>query len=206
MAYVLNNLGNVALSEKDYTRAHARYVESLALYQELGDNQGIAMAFINLGELARSCGDDKQAACYYEASLALYREMDDNWHIAIVLHNLGHVMHHQGDYQHAVTLFQESLRLYQAVADRFGVALCLAGLGGVAGTDGRRERAVRRLGAAEGLFIARGKVMDASDRIEYDRNVATLRAQIEQATFESIWAEGQSLPLEQIVAYALVQD
>jgi hypothetical protein len=39
--------------------------------------------------------------------------------------------------------------------------------------------------------------------MECSRSIATVRAQLGDAAFAAAWAEGQALPLEQAVAYAL---
>ncbi|HEX6287967.1 MAG TPA: tetratricopeptide repeat protein [Herpetosiphonaceae bacterium] len=203
MAASLHNLGRVALNEGDYVAGHARLTESLALYQELGDKKGIAVALTNLGELARSLGNDAQAAAYYEEGLALYREMADKWRIAISLHNLGHVAHHQDDHRRAATLFHESLAVYRTLENRVGIAMCLAGLAGVAGTRGQPERAARLFGAAEEMLNASGESMYISDRIEYERNKATIRDQLGSVIFESLCSQGRTMPLADLIAEAL---
>jgi len=40
-------------------------------------------------------------------------------------------------------------------------------------------------------------------RTDYDRAVASVRAQLDEATFGAAWAEGQALTLEQAIAEAL---
>jgi hypothetical protein len=42
-----------------------------------------------------------------------------------------------------------------------------------------------------------------ADLIEYDRNLAAVRSQLDEATFAQAWAEGQAMTLEQAMAYAL---
>ena len=42
-----------------------------------------------------------------------------------------------------------------------------------------------------------------SDRDEYDRTIATIRAQLDEATFATAWAAGHALSLEQAIAEAL---
>jgi hypothetical protein len=41
------------------------------------------------------------------------------------------------------------------------------------------------------------------DQQYYERGVAFLRSQLDDATFMSAWAEGRKMTLEQVVAYAL---
>ena len=40
-------------------------------------------------------------------------------------------------------------------------------------------------------------------RVDYERDVATVRAQLDAATFAAAWAEGAAMTLEQAIAAAL---
>ena len=53
----------MALADDDTAAAEARYRESLALCERIGDDTGVATASNDLGELARAAGafDDAQA-------------------------------------------------------------------------------------------------------------------------------------------------
>ena len=42
-----------------------------------------------------------------------------------------------------------------------------------------------------------------STHSDYERQVATVRAQLDEATFAAAWAAGRALPLEQAIAEAL---
>ena len=65
IAWSINTLGLVAVSQGEYARAAARYAESLARARTLGDSWGArsltAILLINLGALAMRQGDDAQA-------------------------------------------------------------------------------------------------------------------------------------------------
>jgi len=42
-----------------------------------------------------------------------------------------------------------------------------------------------------------------ADAIEFERNVAATRAQLDEATFAAAWTEGKAMTLEQAIEYAL---
>ena len=79
----------------------------------------------------------------------------------------------------------------------------MAGLAGVAGFAGQPERAARLFGAAETALTAIGAQIWPSNRRDYDRNVAVVRAALEGKHFSAARAEGRAMTLEQAVAYAL---
>ena len=45
--------------------------------------------------------------------------------------------------------------------------------------------------------------MTPFERVEYDREVSDLRANMDEAAFAKAWAEGRALTMEQAAAYAL---
>jgi hypothetical protein len=84
--------------------------------------------------------------------------------------------------------------------------VCLAGLARAAAAQGQPERAARLFAAVPVPYRARGPVLvEAADRAEFDREVASVRAQLGEAAFAAAWAAGQAMTTEQAVAYALDQ-
>jgi hypothetical protein len=112
------------------------------------------------------------------------------------------VAHAQGNEDQARACFTESLRLFQERGNKRGIIECIAGLAGVVGAQGERERAARLLGATAAQFEAIGAAMWPADQIEYQRNVAALRAVLGEAGFAAAWAAGRALTLEQAIAEA----
>ena len=202
----LRSLGNIALDQMDYGRAATFYDESLTLARELDDKEGIAGLLNSLGEMARLQGDYERAAEFYGDGLVLRRELGARLGMAMILQNLGYVALHQGDGQQATALFEESMALYQELKWPRGIAECVAGLAGAAGVVGQPERAARLFGAAEALLETTGAQMAGVDRAEWDRYVAAVRAQLDEAAFAAAWAEGRTIlddGWEQVVVYAL---
>jgi hypothetical protein len=64
-------------------------------------------------------------------------------------------------------------------------------------------QAARLLGAAEALRESINSHMTDDERVEYDREVSALRAQMAETAFVSAWAEGRAMTMEQAIAEAL---
>ena len=73
----------------------------------------------------------------------------------------------------------------------------------MAAIDGAPDRAARLFGAAEASLSASGDRLDLVDFGEDDRNLASLRAQVDTEVFAAAWAEGQAMTLEQSIAHGL---
>jgi non-specific serine/threonine protein kinase len=203
IAFVLNNMGVAEHEHGNYEAASALHEESLALRRELGDRRGISVSLANLGVVARYRGDNKRAIDLYEGSLLLRRELGDKRGIAVALNNLGEIALRQGDHERTAGLLGESLLLFQALGDKVYVATCLEGLALVAGAQGQAARATRVLAAAGALRRAIGVPLLAADRAGQDAVVHTARNALGEERFGATWAEGETMELEQAVAYAL---
>ncbi len=94
-------------------------------------------------------------------------------------------------------------------------ATCLAGLAAIAKGKGNLERAAWLFGATQAFLESLGTDLEATDPDRYDRevvtghqtkfehNMATVRAMLGNKAFEQAWATGQTISLEQVVAFAL---
>ncbi len=174
--------------------------ESLAIYEELNDQMGMAKVFNSMGERARVAGDYEGAEEQYERSLALYKAAGNEIETATMFHNLGYVAQHFADHRRATALFSEGIALYSRDGhhQKRHLAVCLAALAGVALLE-QPERAARTFGAAEAHLDAIGSAMQPADRMEHDRNVERFRSLLGEETFRKAWSEGRRMTLEEAI-------
>ena len=105
--------------------------------------------------------------------------------VATVLQNLGYLAQREGDLRRGVAYFAEANELGRINGDMRVMCHGLAGVAGMAGQLGHPEAAARLIGAAETEFAAIGASMWTIDRIEYERNVAAVRAILGDAAFDA---------------------
>jgi non-specific serine/threonine protein kinase len=67
---LLHNLGYIALHEGDSTRASTLFHESLGLFQQRGEQRGIAECLIGLGSVAAATAQPERAVCLFGAAEA----------------------------------------------------------------------------------------------------------------------------------------
>ncbi len=156
-----------------------------------------------LGHIARQQGDYARAVELYEAGLTLSRTAGFQSGIAEMLRSLGDVALRKGEYQKAGALVRESLALSANQGDHHNTVACLASLAELACATKEFALAARLSGVLEAHAVATGASMALGDRAAFERIVAAARSQLDEASFESAWAEGRAMPLEQAVAYAL---
>lgn len=202
LTLALMHLGDVALAQGNYPTARRRYEEGLTIQHELGDTWATAQLLNNLGEVARCEGDYAGAKPLYEESLAIFTALGSTGDIARSLHNLGYVAQRQGDASGAAALFAESLKRFQERGNKRGIAECLAGMAGLAALN-RSQWAARLLSAAETQLRSSGGAWWPADQVEYNYNLAIIRATLDEATLDELWTDGQAMSLEQAIAYVL---
>jgi predicted ATPase/DNA-binding SARP family transcriptional activator len=202
IANTYHRMGISAYRQGDFELTRASVEQALTYARETGDRWLISSALVNLGELARQQMDLSRAAAFYEEGLAIERELGDKEGSAITLHNLGYLAIHQRDYARAAQLFKESLTLHQGSGRKRGVVECLVGMGTVAAGLDQLERAALLLGVADAMLEDLKDALDPPDRAEYERTLASMRARMDRAPFESAWENGRELTEEQAIRLA----
>src|SRR5207249_7781587 len=107
--------GKLAYLQDDYAAALTLYQESLAIYKQNGDKQGVARSLEGLGHTTRREGKHAEARSLLEESLSIFRDLGDRQGIANALRGIGHVATVQSD-PAARSLYEESLALFRAMA------------------------------------------------------------------------------------------
>ena len=88
------------------------------------------------------------------------------------------------------------------MGNRRGIIHTLIELGGIAAESGQADRAAQLLGAVENLSRETLYVAYGLDRARYERTLERARPHLAEAEWNAAFAKGQSLTLEQAMAYA----
>ena len=128
--------GSLATSGGDSAQAERLLAEGLAIYQDLGDERGIARALAAMGAPAIWAGDLALCLAYHEQALDLFRRADDRWGVAMELYAVGSARSGLGtseaDMARGEAQLRESKELFGAIGDRWGVAAAMMVLAGLA--------------------------------------------------------------------------
>ena len=138
-------LGALATGQGDYPAAGRFLEQSLSLYEDQGNESGIAASLNALGVWARDRGDYPAAQSNLERSLACWRTLSDRQAIARCLHNLANVVKVRGDHPRAEWALREATDIFEELGDRTGAAWCISQQGDIAraqGQPGCRSRLV----------------------------------------------------------------
>jgi hypothetical protein len=116
---------------------------------------------------------------------------------------MAHVARQRGNYKEALALYRETLPDWQKIGHRGAVAHQLESLAFIAKAQEQTERAVKLMSAAEALREASNSPRTPQEQIEYDRGLASLRAGMDEKTFDVLWAEAQSMSMEKAIDLAM---
>ena len=179
--------------------------ESAKLFRVAGDRHLLALPIDTLGLVALRQGDYAGARTSFEEALALSvaRETGHKQFAAEALAHLGTVALRMGEYHESLSFYQQSLALNREQGYKYGIAEDLVGLAEVASLLEQPEQAAVLLGAVEALREARGISLPPLRRAEYDRTVEVIRAHLDEATFAQAWAQGRTMPPEQVIVEVL---
>jgi predicted ATPase/DNA-binding SARP family transcriptional activator len=187
----------------DLAEAAADAREGLELAQRAGAVVEEASGLWTLGAIAVAQGRNEEAERLTVESVALARSTDNRWWLATVLRGLGELRLGQGDLAAAKAAYRESLEAYRATQTPWGAAWVLSDLATISLAQGNLQRATRLAAAATTHTTAMGAHLVAFMRLS---GQAPVRGPVSDPTIAEAWAEGQAMPLEDAIAYALEDD
>ena len=107
-ATALHAAAGLARAQGQLDTACSLYAECLAVWQAVGDREGIADTLCQWGYVADRMGDRAAASRLLEESLRICRELEDRGKVAHVLKCIGALTLAGGDAERARALFAES--------------------------------------------------------------------------------------------------
>lgn len=164
--------GNLARDRGRLEASADHHRESLRLYREADDDNGVASSLCNLANVALDQGLSAEAAILYEESLAIFRRLGEDRNVALLLNNLGMAAHGLGDDERARTLLQESVVLSRGLGETRNMSRSLDVLGQVSLSDGRPDEAADHHRQALALRVGLGDREAVATTLEGLANVA----------------------------------
>ena len=177
-AHALRAYGGATDIAGDDAAATQLYEQSLALFEQLGDEHGRAVLLHRLGIQAMRRRELGRARELVEASHAIHGRNDDRWGLAQTIGTLGAIARDADDEGRAYTLIGESVALAREVAVSWWESGMLAELAQLALNAGRLDEGETR--ARESLALAE-RMRDRSGRVS---------ASVSSPGWRPTWAAG----------------
>jgi len=109
----------------------------------------------------------------------------------------------QGDVIQSMMYLREGLLLAQETGNRYMLGIDLISFGCLLGTIQGPSYAARVCSGAEALLKSLNTALPAAYRPLYHAYLGSIKSQVDEATWETWWAEGQTLSHEELSTLAL---
>lgn len=202
MAGALDSLGLLALHQGNFSQARSWLEESLAIQRPLGRSGYLATVSI-LAALERYEGNYSQARAYEDEVFLVSKNAGIINTYLWTLVSRGYTALHEDQREEAQTSFEEALRGFAASGQLEGMMSSVEGLAALSAWYSQPERAARLFSWVEAGRKANNLPLSPTEQSEIDRTLAVVRVQLDAAAYESAFAEGRAISLEQAIAYAL---
>ena len=200
----LNRLGHVIVDLYHDRNLAQRYVEeSLNIARESGLRSQEAQAYEILGFIATNRGDYKAARTYFQESARAYEEIGASFNVILEKSNLAHLERQTGNYSQALEYYRETISAFRDVGQTGAIAHQLECFGFIALDQHEHERALRLFAAASALREKSNTPMTPDEQTYFDKQLASLRENLDLMTFDSIWSKGRAMRMEQAIEFAV---
>jgi non-specific serine/threonine protein kinase len=206
LARALRGLGEVYMNANERERSKPFFAEAMTLFQEVGDKRGILSMLFGLGVDAITNDEYEHGMTLLNEHQTLAYEMDDMKAIGMGVVYLGVAEFLQGNFDKSEKLFREGLVLVRPYGNVDLYTDCLEGLAATADRRHQFVRSARLWGAARHFYDSTG-IIPGKNWVWVPRvrepTIASLRLQLGEAAFESAYAEGYAMTIDEAIQYAL---
>jgi len=193
------------MTGRDLETAKAYHEQGLALLKHQ-DYFFYTIALYGLGTGARYQGQLDDARAHLMPLLPVLRDVGDTHRVNMVESELAHIERAEGNLEQAASMYRTTILEWQRLGHRAAVAHQLECLAFIAKAREQPERAARLFGAAEALRQEISIAMNQMEQKEYEVEVASLRAGMDESEFTTLWSAGRALTMEQAVAIAIEEN
>jgi tetratricopeptide (TPR) repeat protein len=129
LAQLLGNVAEMRRQLGQVNTARSTASRSLAIFQQIGDSQGVVTALINLGEIANDEGQYGAGARFYNDALINSRSRGDVPNEGLALLGLAESEFGARSYLTAIDNFSASLSVFRQTRDSVQIAYAAVGMG-----------------------------------------------------------------------------
>jgi hypothetical protein len=172
------------------------------LIRETPGSFQVGLFYLGMGLDETVRNNHAAAKKYFEDGLVIFKHTSSLNFQLVLRSEIGHVERRTGNLTQARLIYHETLRGWRQLGNRAAIGHQLECFGFLAIAEEEPQAAVRLFGAAEALRERIQALMTDYERVEYDQAILQVCAML-AADFNSLWAEGRSMTMEQAIEYAL---
>jgi tetratricopeptide (TPR) repeat protein len=202
MAGALDNLGTLATDLGNFPQARSWLEESLALQRPLGA-PGYVTTLQYLAELAIYEGSYVEARALCDEALSMSKNAGMRGQQLWLLSDLGFVALQEGKWEEARTSLINDLLRFRSAGQTNGMLNRVEGFARLAARQGQQDRAIRLFAFTAAMRHIKNYPLMPVDEALVDHDLALVKSQLDDKTFEALCVEGRTMTLEQAVELAL---
>jgi len=207
LVFILSTRAQIAYhAERDALQAKRYLDEAAQVVQEAGYPWATSFTASGLAQVAALLGDLRTARARFQESAEAGRKVGNMRVVHASRSELAHVLRQHGELAEALEIYKDLLPKWKELGHRAALAHELECIAYILIRKEEPVRAATLLGAAEALRAAIDSVRTQVEQVEYEKEIAALRAGMEEADFQKHWSEGRVLTMEQAMAQALEAD
>jgi len=177
--------------------------ESIRVSRDAGIDFTAAFAFQTKANITARSGQYDIARAEFEKALSVYQEMGMLFNLIIVKSEIAHLEREFGHYPAALEYYRETIGAFRDIGSFGAVAHQLECFGFIALAQNQAARAAQLFAAAHALRESANTPMTHDERIYYDEQLKSLRANMDAAAFELAWSKGSALPMDDAISFAV---
>ena len=159
--------------------------------------------YMGMGMNEKLLGNYGTAKNYFEEGLVIFNRIRSLNFQLVMRSELGHVARLTGKLNDAKNIYHETLRGWQNMGHRGAIANQLECYAFIAIVEEEPKRAALLLGGAESFREKIQTQMTDHEQIEYGEFTIRLHTMLPETEFQSCWAQGRSMTMEQAIELAL---
>ncbi|HET9910095.1 MAG TPA: hypothetical protein VFQ23_25840, partial [Anaerolineales bacterium] len=181
-----------------------KYVELAQASMKAG-TISVQFGFLNMGMgmSARFQGRFERAQQYFEEGLRIFKHIGHKGLMALMTSEIAHTQRAMGNFSDSKQTYRETIKIFQDYGNRPAVAHQLECFAMIAVAEEEPQHAAKLFGAAEAIREVTGHKRTDEEEAEEGQFMSRLRAMLSEAEFNTFWAEGKSLTMEQAIQLAL---
>jgi predicted ATPase/transcriptional regulator with XRE-family HTH domain len=199
-AIALDTLADIGWRFGDFDKARKLYAESLELYEKVGDERKIGLSLASSGRLHVDYGHYQEAKVLLTEGLAFLERVSDLRGSGWCYNALARLALFQGEVKLAGSQFKRALRINNELGYMIDIADGLRSLSVINSIEGDVSRATLLLAAATKIQKRIGFTYEAENDPMHQHAPSTW---LQTDTSSQVWKQGEMMPLDQVVAYAL---
>jgi predicted ATPase/class 3 adenylate cyclase len=197
------NMARIAASKGNHSEKQKYLLKFNELRRKAPVSIQVGLFFMGLGISESEQKNYDTAKGLFKEALEVFNQLRIKNFQLVARSELGHIARKTGDLSGAKSIYRETITGWQDVGNRGAIAHQLECFASIAITAEEPQRALKLFGAAEALRKRSNAPMTDSERVEYNHTIEQVRSLFEESNFKLLWAEGQSMTMEQAIEFAL---